>query len=71
MTEYVEIKFPRELATELYMKGTIAKIMELEEQVGKLKKDVELTRADLELVKSTLRELLKNRGGLEDGEKVS
>ena len=60
--EYVEVRVPVKLATELYVKGTMAKIMELEGQVARLKEEMRLMKATVQqLLEATAKLGLKKR----------
>ena len=46
--EFIEVKIPVKLATDLYVKAVVAKISELEDRIKTLEKDMEYVRGILQ-----------------------
>jgi len=63
--EFIEVKIPVKLATDLYVKAVVAKIGELEDRIKTLEKDMEYVRGILQQLLSIAgARKAKSRGGI-------
>ena len=63
--EFIEVKIPVKLATDLYVKAVVAKISELEDRIKTLEKDMEYVRGILQQLLSIAgARKAESRGGI-------
>jgi len=72
--DYVIIRLPAKLATELYIQGILAKIMDLEGDLARVKEDMKLLQATSREILETLAHVSlksQDRGGVYEKAKTS
>ena len=63
--EFIEVKIPVKLATDLYVKAVVAKISELEDRIKTLEKDMKYVRGILQQLLSIAgARKAESRGGI-------